>query len=135
MEKGNQPTIKSGDKLKEVETNKRVNTILIDFLRGYPIWKYWGIFEYYFGEKIGNEIIKKLEEHEILEVVYAKNSSEKTFYSLAPKGVEVAISMTNLGYSKRMDTFTFIMTLFGALTLLVGLNQLLFQIIEIYFLH
>ena len=42
----------------------------------------------------------------ILDVSYPKKEGEKTFYSLTPKGVDLAISMVNLDYSKKIINLT-----------------------------
>lgn len=94
--------IKSGDKLKEIETIERVKQILTDFSRGYPLWKYHGIFEYFFGEEVGKWTISELERHGILEVKWAKREKETTYYSLTPKGLEISISLSGREDSKRI---------------------------------
>jgi len=94
--------VKSGDKLREIETLERIKQILIDFSRGYPLWKYYGIFEYYYGKKVGKWTIKTLEKHKILDVIWAKKKEDKTHYSLTPKGLEIALSLSNRNDSKRM---------------------------------
>ena len=126
---------KSGSKLEEIETIKKIRKYLIDFLRGYPIWRYHGIFESVFEVELGTWIVKKLDEHNILEVAYAKNEGERTYYSLTPKGVEIAISLSNRVDSERIldyakETHKFNKWIIG---LTIGLSVIgLAQLILVY---
>jgi len=102
MGEGIEPKIVKGSELDKVETIEKVKDILIEFLRGYPIWRFWGIIEGRFQKDVAIAIIKELERHNILEVYWAKKEQENTFYSLTPKGVEIAISLSNRSDSKRI---------------------------------
>jgi hypothetical protein len=102
MAGGIEPKIVSGSELDKVETIEKVKDILIEFLRGYPIWRFWGIIEGRFEKDVANAIIKELERHNILEVSWAKEGQEKTFYSLTPEGVKIATSLSNRSDSKRV---------------------------------
>tara|TARA_Y100000034_G_scaffold133548_1_gene199287 strand:+ start:158 stop:517 length:360 start_codon:yes stop_codon:yes gene_type:complete len=77
-----------GDKLDDIEEYERIKRILIDFLRGYPSWRYYGIFEYYFKER-GKNVIKKLKNDGFINV---KKEGEITYYWLTSKGVQLASS-------------------------------------------
>lgn len=108
----------SGDKLKEIGTYERVKLILIDFLRGYPAWRYFGIFEYYFGEELGKKIINKLKDDEFIDV----KEEEKTYYWLTPKGVQLASSLST---RQRVKNFRDIGLVLVGMTLVVGLAHYL----------
>ena len=81
----------SGDKLRDIGMYNRIKLILIDFLRGYPMWRYFNIFEYYFGKELGKKIIYRLKDDGFINV---KEEGEKTYYWLTSKGVQLASSLS-----------------------------------------
>lgn len=89
----------AGDELNKIETIEKIKNILIDFLRGYPAWRYYGIFEFYFPGKLGKKIIQTLKSHNVLDVLEEEG---RTYYSLKPKGIEIAISLSDREDSKRI---------------------------------
>ena len=89
----------AGDKLDKIEMIERIRKILTDFLRGYPAWRYYGIFEYYFHGELGKKVIQVLKDHGVIEVL---DEGERIYYWLKPKGIEIAISLSNRRDSKRV---------------------------------
>lgn len=80
-----------GDRLRDIGTFNRVKRILIDFLRGYPAWKYHGIFEYYFKPNIAKEIIQELNKDGIIKLCILKiKGRDVPGYSLTGKGAQLA---------------------------------------------
>jgi hypothetical protein len=92
----------AGDELAKVEMIERIRKILMDFLRGYPAWRYYGIIEFYFKGELGKKIIQILKEHEVIDVEEEKGV---TYYWLKPRGIEIAISLSNKRDSKRVLSF------------------------------
>lgn len=85
----------SGDRIREIEMFERVKIILIDFLRGYPAHKYYGIFEYYFEQKIATEIINQLKEDKIIKLYELNiNGTPTLAYSLTGEGAQLATSLS-----------------------------------------
>ena len=111
-----------GDKIREIATIELFKKVMIDMLKGYPKYHYFGILEYFFGDE---KIVNILEGDGFIQI--EKKEGEQTKYRLSPEGIKLAISMVNLKYSEKMNTFTLTITILGALTLLLGLNHLFFS--------
>ena len=125
----------AGDELDKVEMIEKIRKILMDFLRGYPAWRYFGIIESHFKGELGKRIIQVLKEHNVIEVEEEKGI---TYYRLKPKGIEIAVSLSNRRDSKRVLTYaqethkfnrriyllTIIIGVFTTLMFLVGLSHL-----------
>jgi len=93
----------AGDELDKIEMIERIKKILMDFLRGYPAWRYYGIIEFYFKGELGKRVIKVLKEHDIIDV---EEENGRTYYWLKPKGIEITISLTNLDYSEKIAEYS-----------------------------
>ena len=74
---------------------------MIDILRGYPAYIYWGIFEGRFEGNLGNIVRQRLKEDGIIEDI-GVDTQGKPIYRLTPKGVEFAVSFRNLDYSEKI---------------------------------
>ncbi|MFA5953527.1 MAG: hypothetical protein WC812_02965 [Candidatus Pacearchaeota archaeon] len=123
-----QKTEISGDRLGDIETFVRIKSILIDFLRGYPAWKYYGIFESYFNPEIAKEIIEQLKQDEIIKLWELDVKGKKVIgYSLTGKGAQLASSLrTHFGIvklNKVIIRLTKILGILAGMTILVGLAQ------------
>ena len=116
---------------KSITTFETFKELILDMLNGYPIWKYFGKFESVFKEH-AEEAVKTLIRHEIIEKVPIRDVKKiiesmpedelkklpqgkyrLIWYRLAPRGVELAvalsnreISLTNLKISEKMLEFT-----------------------------
>lgn len=108
-----------GDKLKDIGMYNRVKLILIDFLRGYPAWRYYGIFEFYFKGELGKKVIKDLENDGFINV---KEEGGKTWYWLTSKGVQLASS---LSIKQKVDNLKYVGVVLIGITIIVGLAHLL----------
>ena len=107
----------SGDKIDKITTIRKFKKIMIDLFRGYPIWKYYGIFEYHYGK----EILEILKKDELIEVTF-NISENRNEYRLSGKGVNFAVSMINLEHSERMLKYT--KTIKTLTTIIVGVGCL-----------
>lgn len=138
-----------------ITTFEKFKGLMLDMLRGYPKYEYFGKFESVFPNT-GKKIVEILIRHGVIEKIPIKEvkSSIKImtpeelqklpqgenrllWYRLAPRGVDLAVSMVNLehsekmlGYNKEMRIFTIAMIIFGALTLLFGLDQLILSFLQ-----
>ena len=121
----------SGDKIRSITTIDKFKGVMNDLIRGYPAYLYYGIFEYYFKEH-APAIIKFLEEDGIIKVIQPQKKGDQIMYRVTQRGIAFATSMAQLEYSQEMRKFTIAIIVIGAFALLVGLNQLLFQILQYF---
>ena len=145
-----------------ITTFEKFKGLMLDMLRGYPEYQYFGKFESIFKET-GKKVVEILIRHKVIEQIPIKEVKEhiKTmppielqklpngeerflWYRLAPRGVDLAVSMVNLdhsekvvenskqtlAYSGEMRIFTITIIVLGALTLLLGFNTLIFSLIR-----
>ncbi|HUW43714.1 MAG TPA: hypothetical protein VMV95_01995 [Bacillota bacterium] len=108
----------------EETTFDKLKKGLLELLRGYPSYRFFGKIEYYLQEtysslevlkedgiiefaskKEAKELNKKLtsEQKEKLKV---EGKKEPIWYRLAPKGIDLAMSLINLEHSKRLSQYT-----------------------------
>ncbi|HEA46185.1 MAG TPA: hypothetical protein ENH99_00165 [Candidatus Pacearchaeota archaeon] len=110
-----------GDRLDDIGEYERIKLILISFLRGYPSWRYYGIFEYYFKER-SKSIIDRLKEDGFVNVLEEKNM---TYYWLTPRGVELASSLSArksfLSTKQRVKRFKDVGLALVGMTVVIGL--------------
>ena len=119
-----------GSEINNLEMHETIRITMLELLRGYPAHLYWGIFEGRFDKGIGEEVVKILDEHKLIETKTIQLSNElKNSYRLTPKGIEVAVSLAQLNYADKMDKFTKILILFGGATLFVALEQIILTLI------
>jgi hypothetical protein len=109
---------------------------MLELLKGYPAFHYYGIFESYFGGIPGDSIVKILEDDGFIDVKREKDKQPQ--YRLTSKGIDLAISMINLDYSeetsrynKNMHRFTIWIITLTIITAIVGIIQIAPKIIEI----
>ena len=128
-----------------ITTFRKFKDLMFDLLRGYPEYEYFGKFESVFpttGKKvvkilIRQRVIEKIPIGEVKKQIEVMTPEELQklpqgenkflWYRLAPRGVDLAVSMVNLdysekmrrysrqtlNYSKGMKTFTIIIIIFG----------------------
>ena len=103
---------------------------MIELFKGYPVYRYYGIFESYFGHLPGQEVVNILEKDNLIDVIRKKG--EQPLYRLTGDGINMAISMINLEYAeeisvynKSMRKFTIWIIILTIITSLVGLIDLL----------
>lgn len=108
-----------GDRLKDIGMYNRIKLILIDFLRGYPAYKYYGIFETYFKPEIVSEILEQLKQDEIIKLWKLNIEGKEVLgYSLTGKGAQLASSFRT---KRRID----IGIILVAMSVVIGLAHYL----------
>jgi len=93
----------------------KFKTAMLELLKGYPIYQYYGIFESYFANIPGEEVVKILEEDKLITV---KRVGGRPLYRLTKEGIDVAVSLVNLDYSENMHRFTVVIIVLTVLTLI-----------------
>ena len=119
-----------GSEISTLKMYEVVRITLLELLKGYPAHVYYGIFEGRFEKGIGEEVVRILEKHKLLEFedVLINNQMIKS-YRLTPKGIDVAVSLAQLKYAEGMNFFTIMIIVISTLTLIVGLNSLFFNLL------
>ncbi len=111
-----------GDRIREISMYKKVKSILIDFLRGYPAHKYYGIIESEFDPDVATEIRNQLKEDGIIKFWKIKIGEKEVLgYSLTGKGAQLASSLST---RKRVDIFKWVAVVIGGMSIVVSLAQL-----------
>jgi hypothetical protein len=108
----------------EETTFEKLKKGLLELLRGYPSYRFFGKIEYYLKESKSS--LEVLKEDKILEFASKKESKELNkkltpeqwamlkaegkkepiWYRLSSKGVDLAISLINLDHSEKMLSYT-----------------------------
>ena len=115
---------------------------MLDLLRGYPEYEYFGKFESVFT-KTGEKVVEILSQDKLIELSPIKEGEIKR-YRLTPTGINLAISMINLNhseklikqsedvltYSKEMRGFTIAVIVLAILTLGLGTLNFYFQFLR-----
>ena len=112
----------------KIATSGKFKGLMLEMLGGYPEYEYFGKFESVFPNT-GKKIVEILDKDKLIELSPIEEGEVKR-YRLTPAGINLAISLTNLDYSKKMNKFTLAIIIIGAFTLLLGLNQLIFQFLR-----
>ena len=92
----------------------KFKTAMLELLKGYPVYQYYGIFESYFANIPGEEVVKILEEDKLITV---KRGGKQPLYRLTKEGIDVTVSLVNLDYSEKMHRFTIAIIILTVLTL------------------
>lgn len=96
----------------------KFKTAMLELLKGYPIYHYYGIFESYFADVPGHEVVNILEDDKLITV---KRGGRQPLYRLTKDGIDVAVSLVNLDYSEKMHRFTIAIIVLTILTLIATL--------------
>ncbi len=94
-----------GDEVGKITTFERLRAALINLLRGYPIYWYYGTVESYFEANLGNDAVNILEKDGILEVRYNKLENNRKEYRLTEKGVGVVTALLNQKHSEDVSNY------------------------------
>jgi len=107
--------------IKGVPVITKFKIAMTELLKGYPIFRYYGIFESYFGKIPGDEVVKIIEGDKLIDVI--RKDGQPLLYRLTPKGIDVAVSLINLDsneeisrYNKTMKKFTIAIIIFAIIT-------------------
>ncbi len=116
-----------------ITTFERFKGLMIDLLKGYPEYEYFGKFESTFT-RTGKKVVEILSKDNVIEIS-PKVEGEPVMYRLTPLGINLAISMINLEhservlkYSKNMKKLTIWIIVLSILTLGLGLVQLFIKL-------
>jgi len=115
---------------------------ILELKDGYPEYVFYGKIEYFV--KTGTEAVDLLDRHGIIEKlsrnavtlrILAMTPEERAklpqgedmyrWYRLTPKGIDLAISMINLEYTKETRIFTITIVAIGILALIWSFEQLI----------
>ena len=83
-----------------ITTFRTFKVLMLDLLRGYPEYEYFGKFESVFT-KTGEKVVEILNKDNLIELSPIKDGEVKR-YRLTPAGINLAISMINLEHSEKM---------------------------------
>jgi len=125
-----------------ITTFRKFKGLMLDMLRGYPEYEYFGKFESVFT-KTGEKVVEILSKDKLIELSPVKDGETKK-YRLTPAGLNLAISMINLDYSekvikqsedvlkysKEMRWFTIAVIVLTILTLGLGALDFYFQFLK-----
>ena len=115
-----------GSEINTIEMYETIRITMLELLKGYPAHIYWGIFEGRFKKGIGEEVVRVLEKHKLIEAQNIKINNElKKAYRLTPKGIDVAISLAQLKYAEKMSILTKIILVFTITNLIFIFEQVL----------
>ena len=108
----------------EETTFDKLKKGLLELLRGYPDYMFFGKIEYYLqssqsslkilgedgiiefaSKKQAKELNKKLTQEQ-KERLKAEGKKEPVWYRLAPKGIDLAMSLINLEHGKKVSQYT-----------------------------
>jgi len=89
-----------GDRIHKITTTKKFKKVMIELLKGYPEYEYFGIFESYFTDT-GEKVVQILDKDGLIEISQKKEEMP-AMYRLTPLGINLAISMINLDYSEKV---------------------------------
>src|SRR3989344_776901 len=125
-------------------TFRKFKELILDLLRGYPAYVYFGKFESIFT-KNGEKVVDLLIRHDIIEQISKKEvqkrietltpeelgklpQGERRFfwYRLKPRGVDLSISMINLDYSEKVLKYSKEMSKFTKVIIIATLGALFF---------
>lgn len=141
--------------MSEETTFKRLRHALLELLRGYPLYRFFGKIESYLPES--NYSLLTLKKDEIIEIaseeesqalnkklteeqwnqLRAEGRKEPIWYRLSPKGIDLAISMINLEYaektikhSKRTLAYSEEMRKFTIVVIIASMGALFFALAQ-----
>ncbi|HLC72663.1 MAG TPA: hypothetical protein VJH37_03715 [Candidatus Nanoarchaeia archaeon] len=119
----------------KITTFRHFKNLMLDLLRGYPAYEYYGKFESVFAQH-GQKIVNILDKDKIIELS-PKRKGEPLRYRLTPAGINLAVSLINLEYgervlkySKEMRVFTITVIIIAVLTLFLGVLTFYFQFLR-----
>jgi len=134
----------------EETTFEKLEKALLELLRGYPDYVFYGKIEYFLDA--GETSVEILKRHKIIEkipreeveyyiekmpleerqrILLLPERDRFRWYRLNARGVDLAISMINLKYSKKVHNFTIIIILLASGNLALILTQLLIMLFNL----
>jgi len=107
-----------GSDVDKIPMVKTIKWIMIDLLRGYPAWRYYGIIEGRFEGNLGSIVRDKLRDDDFIKV---EEKDGRIYYWLTPKGVQLASS---LAIKQKVKDYGVIGLVLVSMTIVIGLAQL-----------
>ena len=89
-----------GNQIHKLTTFRSFKGLMIQIMRGYPAYAFYGMFESQFPE-IADKVIEILDEDEVIKLLPTKEGEEKQ-YRITPKGINLAVSLINLEYGEKV---------------------------------
>lgn len=111
-----------GSEIDKITMFETVKGIMIELMMGYPAHIYWGIIEGRFPKGVGEAVRDTLEQHGLIEV--DKTRISEKLYRLTSKGVDFAISLSQLDYAKKMNKFTRVIIILTIGTFIFAVEQI-----------
>lgn len=96
---GKDKSFVKGYKVDTITTFERLRSALINLLRGYPIYWYYGIIESYFEDNLGNQVVDVLGKDNIIEIRINEKENRRE-YRLTERGVDVVTALLNQKHSE-----------------------------------
>jgi hypothetical protein len=98
----------------EKTTFEELKALLLEMLKGYPEYCYYGKVEFYLSKTkeysvdllIKHKIIEELSRREVKALQVKEEEKKNRWYRLTPRGIDLAISMVNLDNSEKMLNYT-----------------------------
>jgi len=134
---------------KEKTTLRKLKKGLIELLRGYPDYRFFGKIEYFLrnnqssievlskdkiielASKKEEEILnKKLTSKQLASLKEGRKEKPDCWYRLTSKGVDLAISMINLEYSEKTNYFTKIIKWFTGILIAFAIATFLVAFVQ-----
>ncbi len=117
-------TFVKGYETNTITTFRKFKGLMIDLLRGYPEYEYFGKFESVFA-KTGEKVVEILSKDGLIELSHIKEGETKR-YRLTPAGINLAISLINLEYSERVLKYSHEMRKFTIVVIIASIGALYF---------
>ena len=108
----------------KITTFRKFKGLMLDLLRGYPEYEYFGKFESVFT-KTGEKVVEILNKDKLIELAPRKEG-EPIKYRLTPTGINLAISIINLEHSEKMLKYSEEMRRFTIVVIIATLGALSF---------
>ncbi len=107
-----------------ITTFRKFKGLMLDLLRGYPEYEYFGKFESVFT-KTGEKVVEILNKDKLIELSPIKEGEVRR-YRLTPAGINLAISMINLKYSEKVLRYSEKMRKFTIVVIIATIGALCF---------
>lgn len=132
------------DKNKEETTFEKFKKALLELMRGYPEYAFFGKFEYFLQTReravdvlLAHDVIEEVPKKEIEKSTVKEEDKKYRWYRLRPRGVDMGIAMINLEHSeklmensKKMEKLTYWIIVLTIATIIVGIMGLIFDILS-----
>ena len=122
MARDPKPSVK-GYETNTITTFRSFKALMIDLLRGYPEYEYFGKFESIFSRN-GKRVVEILSNDKLIELSPQKKE-DPVRYRRTPSGINLAISMINLEHSEKMVKYGRDMRTLTITTIILGMSALL----------